>query len=150
MGHELFFLKSRATIIWVVGVLLASSVVAVEATVAAPTASLAAAADALDPTVQGEMMIDLEPTAVGPMSLARDEAIVLASTWLGRSDPPAVAAHGSGRQTATDAATRGWIIVFGGGKHPLHDDESVVLDFIGVLMDDSGTVLRTFGRGHQP
>ncbi len=131
--------------------ILALAVVATVGVVGAqstPTAG-AVAAQIADPAIQADMMIDMTKRPAPAGGIGRDQAEGIASAWLGRSDSAAVVTYGSGRVTAQDAPTPAWIVIFAGGQHPLHSDGSVTLQFIGVVIDDGGNVLRTFGRGHQ-
>ncbi len=113
-------------------------------TVASVQAEIAA------PSVQSDMMLSLQSTSSSGALITASRAVAIASTWLGRSDAPALVVHGSGQRTASDPSSDAWIVIYAGGQDPLHSDGSVIVDFIGVLIDDqSGAVLRAFGRGHQ-
>jgi hypothetical protein len=114
------------------------------ATVASVQAEIAA------PSVQSDMMLSLQSTSSSGALITASRAVAIASSWLGRTDTPALVVHGSGQRTASDPSSDAWIVIYAGGQDPLHSDGSVIVDFMGVLIDDqSGAVLRAFGRGHQ-
>lgn len=127
---------------------------ATAAVVASDTAPASTVANQLASTdLQAELMISLAPQgSTTAAAIGRDEAMSIASGWLGRSDSPALVVHGAGRTRAADQATDAWIVVYAGGEPPPGDAaSSTVVDFVGVLVsDDTGAVLRTFGKGHQP
>lgn len=146
----MLILKHRQALALGAGLLILSGAATFIAYAADSTPSVGSVvAEVSDPAVQADFMIDLseQPSAIG--SIGARDAATIAAAWLGRTDAPAVVVHGSAQVTASDFASEAWIVVFAGGQHPLHADGSFVLDFIGVAIDDSGTPLRTFGRGHE-
>jgi hypothetical protein len=106
-----------------------------------------------DPLVQQELMFSLaSPGSASAAALSRDQAIAIASAWLGRTDAPLLASEGTGRSMAQDADLQVWVVAYSGGDPPpggLPGAGPVRVSFTGVVIDDStGIILRTFGYGH--
>ncbi len=106
-----------------------------------------------NPALQAELMISLTPpSGASAPTITLERAVAVAADELGRSDPPAIAIRGSGQAIATKPYTSAWIVVYAGGDPPPYNPSEVglVVDFVGVLVgDQSGEILRTFGKGHQ-
>jgi hypothetical protein len=133
-----------------VGLLAASAALA---STAEPSENPARALE--DPTLQAELMLSFDTGAPLPSTrVTESDAVAIAADWLGRPDPPAITRHGYGQRTISEAVRPVWIIVYAGGEAPpfqLPGALETTVDFTGVIVDDqSGEVLRAFGKGHQP
>ena len=91
------------------------------------------------------------PAATGTTS---DAAASIAQDFLGRTEAPWQVLHGSASRIEQDADETVWIVVFLGGDPPpggpmSADAPAVTVDYTGVVIDDqTGEVLRAFGKGH--
>ena len=110
----------------------------------------------VSPQTQENLMYSIDgPGTKAPTGITGDRALDIAAAELGRTDRPALIAHGMARRIAAEAATSVWIVAYPGGGPPpgvgpIGSSVHTTVDFTGLVIDDrTGEVLRGFGLGHQ-